>query len=238
MKTKVYLEIGYSNIKSITNTSKNIDICIANKTNLKKILDYYLKQKNDIFVLSNNEQLNKLFLQFKKYKNIFLFNIKNYQSQFLIPKKFNLNELGNDLIFLIHYLQSLPHENIILVSNGSCIVTIIKKDGNIDSISINSGIFANKKILENYYNLKSNFIFYDKSASNTNDSICLGYYLMINGIINESSKFINSVDLNYVFCGNGFDTKYKNYLLSKYNPINIDNNLVLKLFEQWCLNNL
>lgn len=156
-----------------------------------------------------------------------------------ISSDINTNELGDDLRFLIYYLGQQKQKNIILMSNGSCLVTIVKKDDLVQSISINLGTSTSLNVMKNTYQLDTNKLFFNGYGTNTNDALALGEYLMLKGILMTTLENFHIRKSSIILCGNGYDENWLNNfktttkLKFQYQP-----NLVLKTFRTWCLNNL
>lgn len=239
MKSRIFIEIGYTNFK-IKNNNKIILInnCKFFKS-LKSIIKFYINQKYEIYILNNNLRMTKKLLKLKTKFNLFLFDKFLYTNTFNIPSFFQIGELGEDLIFLLDYLMNSSEKNIILLSSGTTIVSIIKKNNIIDSIMINLGIenqinTINKKLNWSIQNQFTNkYIF-----NSTNNAVNLGIFTLINGIIKQIQFQNQDKNFKFIFCGNGFDSKWKKFLLKTYHPIIFDNNLVLNLFIDWVNNNL
>lgn len=239
MEQKIYIEIGYTNFK----IKKNNEITIVNNhqhfKQLKLIIKFYTSRKYKIYILNNNLNVSKKIDKWKRKFNFFLFDKYLYANTFNIPNYFQINQIGEDLIFLLNYLMNLTEKNIILMSAGTALVSIVKRNNKINSISINLGIenqvdAINKKLnwtikneFTNRYNLNS-----------TNNAVNLGIFNCINGIIKQIQSQNPQTFYNFIFCGNGFDLKWSNFLLKTYKPLVLDNNFVLNLFSEWVNNNL
>ena len=239
MKSNIYIEIGYTNFKIKINN--NISV-IRNEypyKSLKQTLFNLSKLGNDIYILNNNLQVLPKLLKWQKKLNFFLFDKYEHSNKMQIPSSLKLEQTGEDIIFLLDYLLKLPSKNVILMSAGSALVTIIKKDNKINSVAINLGI-ENQIITINeklHWSIKNRFVT-EFDLTKPDSAVNLGIFNCVNGTIKQIQNTHKNINYQLVFCGNGFDINWTKYLLKTYKPLKLDNNLVLNLFSEWVKHNL
>lgn len=235
---KVFLEIGYTNLKVATDNNNEITLLSSSTSNLEHFLNRFDFINNKLYVLNNNSKLISLLDSFKSYNNYFLFDHNINHLNLKINPDINYDELGDDLRFLIYYLNQIENKDVVLMSDGSCLVTIVKQDHLVNSISINLGLSTSLEVINNKFGLATNRVFFNQYGTNTNNALALGEYLMFKGILMSTLENFHITDSLIVLCGNGFNKEWINSfknttkLKIEYYP-----NLVLKTFRKWCLDN-
>lgn len=235
---KVFLEIGYTNFKFVNDNSEEIILLPSSTNDLEHFLNHFDFTNDKLYILSNNTQLVNLLSSFKHINNYFLFDHNINHLNLKINPDIDYDELGDDLRFLIYYLNQIENKDIVLMSDGSCLVTIVKQDHLINSISINLGLSTSLEVINNKFGLETNRVFFNQYGTNTNNALALGEYLMFKGILMSTLENFRIKDSLIVLCGNGFNKEWINSfkdttkLKIEYYP-----NLVLKTFRKWCLDN-
>jgi len=88
-----FIDIGNTNFK-ICDENDLVKIFSVNE------FDNFLKSFNfkehQLYVLNNNLKCDEILKEFLN-DHLFIFDIKKYQEQFIVSKKFHQNEIGNDL---------------------------------------------------------------------------------------------------------------------------------------------
>lgn len=231
---KIFIDVGYTNFK-VTKEDDNIDIINVKK--LEQFFNDFDFDNNQLFVLNNNVNYE---LMFKKNsnRNLFVFDATKYPDQFYLPNNFAKTEIGNDIWFMIYYLNTLSSTDAILVSSGSCLVSVVKKNSMVHSVTINLGIDKSYSCLNEQFNFSCEPKFFCGPATNTPESIKLGTYNLVNGLVLVNKENFHLSNPQIIFCGNGFNLEWKTNLQKKYSNFIFDNNLVLHVFRKWCLDNL
>lgn len=230
---KFFIDIGNTNFK-ICDENDLVKIFSVNE------FDNFLKSFNfkehQLYVLNNNLKCDEILKEFLN-DHLFIFDIKKYQEQFVVSKKFHQNEIGNDLWFLIYYLNKISCDDVIMISSGSCLVSIVKKQNQICSISINLGISNTNLTLRDKFNLQTSQRINDESGTATDLCISLGNYCLINGVIQTNTEIFSLHNPQIVVCGNDWDDNCTKKIIEKYPTTILKNNLVLSTFKNWCLDN-
>lgn len=239
MKSKIYIEIGYTNFKTKINNNISVTRNEYPYKLLKQTLFNLSKLGNDIYILNNNLQMLPKLLKWQKKLHFFLFDKYKHSNNMKISNLFKLEQMGEDIIFLLDYLLKSSLKNVILMSAGTALVTIIKKDNKINSVAINLGIenqiiAINKKL---HWSIKNQFVS-EFNLTNPDSAVNLGVFNCVNGTIQQIQNTHKNINYQLVFCGNGFDVNWAKYLLKTYKPLKLDNNLVLNLFSEWVKHNL
>lgn len=235
---KVFLEIGYTNFKVITDNNEEIILSSSSTYNLERFLNYFDFVNDRLYILNNNINLVGLLNSFKHLNNYFLFDCKVNHLNLKISPNINYDELGDDLRFLIYYLSQIKNKDAVLMSNGSCLVTMVKQDHLVNSISINLGLSTSLEVINSKFGLTTNRVFFNQYGTNTNDALALGEYLMFKGILMSTLENFHIKDSLVILCGNGFNEEWiNNFKGTTKLKINYCPNLVLKTFRKWCLEN-
>lgn len=235
---KVFLEIGYTNLKFVNDNSEEITLLSSSTSNLEHFLNRFDFINNKLYVLNNNSKLISLLNSFKSQNNYFLFDHNINHLDLKINPDINYDELGDDLRFLIYYLNQIENKDVVLMSDGSCLVTIVKQDHLINSISINLGLSTSLEVINSKFGLTTNRVFFNQYGTNTNDALALGEYLMFKGILMSTLENFHIKDSLVILCGNGFNEEWiNNFKGTTKLKINYCPNLVLKTFRKWCLEN-
>lgn len=225
----LYLDIGNTNIKYCFDDEK-IFIVDSNISNLLSIFNKYLNNHN-IYLINVNFELNE-FINESINDNLFIFDKEKYHAEFNLNPKFNYKEIGDDIYFMISFLNESNSSNSILISYGTYTVYLIKKNYLIESIQIELGNniinnFLAKKFNLQISKLKPNLTF----GTNTIDAINSATYFRTIGAIESIKKHYKLDNNNIIFCGNGIS----NAITNNFKNCNIVNNLVLLSFKKWCI---
>lgn len=236
---KVFLEIGYTNSKFYLDNSEELTVVANSSFDLEDYLHHFDFVNNKLYVLNNNNKLNSLLMSFKNQTNYFLFDHYVHHLALKINPNINQDELGDDLRFLIYYLGEHNAQDIALMSDGSCLVTIVKQDDVINSVSINLGLKTSLDVIHRNYGLTTNRMFFNSYGTNTNDALALGEYLMFKGVLTTTLENFNLKECLIILCGNGFNENWINQFQDTTKlKLNYIPDLVIRTFRAWCLKSL
>lgn len=227
-KEILFIEIGNTNIKVVENSSNEIGILPSSKKNLLKIL----KSSQQKYVLNSNNKLASFLNKYHLKNKLWLFKINTYLDDFNFFQNIKPTEVGNDLLFLSLYLKNNVHSDGIVISHGTCLTSISKKNGQIVSISIGLGFNLTNIILNERFGFQYHQDLAFQFGDTTNHAINLHEIFVIKGIIETNKQWL-SHNFPIVLTGNGFNEDWKNYLSKDYQNINFSPNLTLLSFRDW-----
>lgn len=234
---KIFAEIGYSNLKVIIDSNKDAMLFPITLPKLKEFMSNFNFDEDQLFILNNNKNFQDYLISFKQDKNYFLFDKKVNSLDINVSPDININELGNDLYFLVYYLSQLERQNAILISHGSCLVTIVKKSGVVVSASINLGLSTSLEVMQEKYHLTTDGNFFNGNGTNTDKAISLGEFLIFKGLIDATTKHFNVSNNQLILCGNGLSPIWLEQFKTATNYDFINQPfLVLETFRTWCKN--
>lgn len=226
----IFIEIGNTNIKFVKDTIDEIVVLPATRKNLIKVS----KLNEQKFILNSNHKFDLFFSKKKLKQKYWLFNIDNYKSDFNFFENIDINEIGYDLLFLSLFIKTKINSDCLLISNGTCLTSILKLNNKIVSISIGLGFNTANLILKN----KFGFIYQQdlkiKFGNNTNNAINLHQIYTIDGIIEVNKKILDN-NFKIILTGNGFNNEWFEYVSSKYQNVDFIANLTLLMFREWIL---
>lgn len=229
LSPNLYLDIGNTNIKYCFD-EEQIFIIDSNLHELSLIFNKYL-QTHNVFLINVNNELDE-YIKKTSHPNLFIFDKEKYHNEFNLQPKFNYKEIGDDIYFMIYFLNELKKKDSLLISYGTYNVYLIKKSSAIESIQIELGNSIINKFIANKFKLKESELEPALiNGINTISAINSATYYRLVGTIDNIKKHYNFDNKDIIFCGNAIH----NIITNNFQNSNMMNNLVLLSFKKWCI---
>lgn len=225
---KIIIEVGYTNIKILID--EKISLYKASILNLERLMEKYANNDNKVYICNNNIELEPTVQECKlKYiDNVIIVDKYFIFNQLQLGTKININEIGVDLLVLCLHLRLKRVKDGIIISVGSGIATIVWKDFDLYSVSINLGIDAMQKTINKKLRLASTTDFSEARGLTTKKALELGNFIYLDGILKSTRALFNLNDTLCILTGNEITGNIWGPLKLHNENIEYENNLVLK----------
>lgn len=225
---KIIIEVGYTNIKILID--EKISLYKASILNIERLMEKYAVNDNKVYICNNNIELEPTVQECKlKYiDNVIVVDKYFIFNQLQLGTKININEIGVDLLVLCLHLRLKRVKDGIIISVGSGIATIVWKDFDLYSVSINLGIDAMQKTINKKLRLTSTTDFSEARGLTTKKALELGNFIYLDGIIKSTRALFNLNETSCILTGNAITGNVWGPLKLHNENIEYENNLVLK----------